>query len=67
MIMHVKTVGKKHEVFNGTALKTVGGLKKQHLTISKSSGKVVSKKKQAAGKRLAKKFPPLATKAPNFR
>jgi hypothetical protein len=66
MIMHVKTVGKKHEVFNGTALKTVGGLKKHHLTVSKS-GKVVSKKKQAAGKRLAKKFPPQDTKAPNFR
>lgn len=63
--MHKKIIGKKHEVFNGTALKTVGGLKKQHLTRSKS-GKIVSKKKQAAGKKLAKKFPPQLTQAPRF-
>ena len=64
--MITKNIGKKHEVFNGTALKTVGGLKKQHLTKSKS-GKIVSKKQQAAGKRLAKKFPPQLTQAPRFR
>jgi hypothetical protein len=64
--MHTKTIGRKHEVFSGIALKTVGGLRKHHLTKSKS-GKIVSKKKQAAGKRLAKKFPPRLTQAPRFR
>jgi hypothetical protein len=61
----VKTIGKKHEVFKGTALKTSGGLMKHHLTKSKS-GKIVSKKKQAAGRKLAKKFPPQLTQAPAF-
>lgn len=64
--MPIKKIGKKHEVFSGVALKTVGGLKKQHLTKSKS-GKIVSKKQKAAGHRLAKKFPPQKTQAPRFR
>ena len=63
--MPLKTIGKKHEVFNGTAIKTVGGLKKHHLTRSKS-GKIVSKKQQAQGKKLAKKYPPQRTQAPRF-
>ena len=64
--MPIKNIGKKHEVYNGTARTTSGGLKKQHLTKSKS-GKIVSKKQQAAGKKLAKKFPPRLTQAPRFR
>ena len=43
----------KTSVFRGTKAKTQGGLKKSDLTRSKS-GKVVSKKQSAAGKRAYK-------------
>ena len=43
----------KTSVFRGTKAKTQGGLKKSDLTRSKS-GKVVSKKQNAAGKRAYK-------------
>ena len=48
-----KTVGKKWQVFKGTRLRTVGGLTKADLAISKS-GKVVSKKKLERGKQMFK-------------
>ncbi len=48
--MSSKTIGSKIEVWHGTAKKTSGGLTINDLTKSKS-GKIVSKKKQAAGKR----------------
>ena len=46
----VKTTGRKFQVLNGTAKKSVGGLTKKDLTTNKS-GKVVSKKKSAIGKK----------------
>ena len=60
-----KTVGSMLEVWRGTSQKTAGGLNKKDLTLSKS-GKVVSKKQQQAGFRLAKSYPPSATQAPPF-
>ena len=48
--MSSKTIGSKSQVWNGSAQKTSGGLTKSDLTKSKS-GKIVSKKKQAAGRR----------------
>ena len=48
-----KTVGKKWQVFKGTRLRTVGGLTKADLAISKS-GKVVSKKKLERGRKMFK-------------
>lgn len=47
----VKSVGTKKEVYNGIALKTKGGLKKQDLMVNKR-GKVVSKKQHAHGKKM---------------
>ena len=61
------TIGSKADVWKGAALRTKAGLQRKDLTISKSSGKVVSKRKQAAGHALAKKFPPQLTQAPPFR
>lgn len=61
-----KVIGTKTEVWKGVAHHTKGGLQKKDLTISKSSGKVVSKRKQAAGHKLAKKFDPKLTQAPLF-
>jgi hypothetical protein len=52
----MKTVGKKHEVFAGTAHHTKGGLTRKDLTRSKS-GKIVSKKQQAHGHRIMNKHP----------
>merc|ERR1719145_210221 len=46
-------VGKKASVLKGTKVRTAGGLKKSDLMISKS-GKVVSKKSSAAGKKAYK-------------
>jgi len=63
--MPAKTIGQKFEVFRGTAMKTSGGLVKSDLTKSKS-GKIVSKLQLAAGKRLASRFPPNATRAKPF-
>jgi len=46
----VATVGSKAQVFHGTAKHTSGGLKKSDLMKTKA-GRVVSKKKHAAGKK----------------
>ena len=46
-----KTSGTKKEVWEGKATHTPGGLTKAKLTLSKA-GKVVSKAKQALGKRI---------------
>ena len=46
----MQRIGSKTQVWHGTADHTSGGLKRTDLVKSKS-GKVVSKKKQAAGKR----------------
>ena len=46
----VATVGSKAQVFRGTAKHTSGGLKKGDLMKTKA-GRVVSKKKHAAGKK----------------
>lgn len=45
-----KTVGSKAEVFHGTAKHTSGGLKKKDL-IKTKAGRIVSRKKHAAGKK----------------
>lgn len=45
-----KTVGSKAEVFHGTAKHTSGGLKKKDLMKTKA-GRIVSRKKHAAGKK----------------
>jgi hypothetical protein len=47
----VSTKGKKYQVWNGTRLSTIGGLKKSDLMKNKH-GKVVSKKMHAKGKKL---------------
>ena len=60
-----KIIGSKAEVFHGTAHHTTGGLQKKDLAKSKW-GKIVSKKQQQLGKKLAQKFPPQNTKAPAF-
>lgn len=49
-----KKVGKKWQVWNGTRERTVGGLTKKDLMVSKS-GKVVSKKLASRGRSLMKK------------
>jgi hypothetical protein len=46
---HAKTVGSKAEVFHGTAKHTSGGLHKKDLM--KHKGRIVSRKKHAAGKK----------------
>jgi hypothetical protein len=46
---HTKTVGSKAEVFHGTAKHTSGGLHKKDLM--KHKGRIVSRKKHAAGKK----------------
>ena len=46
----IRVRGSKHEVFHGRALKTPGGLMREHLMLNKH-GKVVSRKQSAAGKR----------------
>ena len=48
----VKAVGSKAEVFHGTAKHTSGGLKKKDLM--KHSGRIISRKKHAAGKKAIK-------------
>ena len=47
-----KTVGSKAEVFHGVSLKTSGGLKKGDLM--KHHGRIISRKKHAAGKKAIK-------------
>jgi hypothetical protein len=51
----VSIKGKKHQVFSGRKVSTRGGLKKADLTRSKS-GKVVSKKQSARGKKVFAKY-----------
>ncbi len=48
--MHEKTTGSKAEVFHGTAKHTSGGLTKKDLMKTKA-GRIVSRKKHAAGKK----------------
>jgi hypothetical protein len=48
----IKTVGSKAEVFHGTAKHTPGGLKKKDLM--KHRGRIISRKKHAAGKKAIK-------------
>lgn len=48
----IKAVGSKAEVFHGTARHTSGGLKKKDLM--KHKGRIISRKKHAAGKRSIK-------------
>ncbi len=48
--MHEKTTGSKAEVFHGTAKHTSGGLEKKDLMKTKA-GRIVSRKKHAAGKK----------------
>ena len=52
-MLKVKTIGSKSEVWHGNAKHTSGGLTTGDLTKNKS-GKIVSKKKQAAGRRAFK-------------
>lgn len=47
--------GTKAQVWHGNAMKTSGGLIKKDLCLNKS-GRIVSKKKQAAGKKLYKRM-----------
>ncbi len=51
----VKAVGTKAEVFHGTAKHTSGGLFKKDLVKTKR-GRIVSRRKQAAGKKAIKKL-----------
>ena len=46
----IKTVGSKAEVYHGSAKHTSGGLKKKDLMKTKA-GRIVSRKKHAAGKK----------------
>ena len=46
----MKTVGSRAEVMHGTARRTSGGLRKQHLTYNKR-GKIVSKRASARAKK----------------
>jgi hypothetical protein len=50
-----KSVGSKAEVFHGTAKRTAGGLHKKDLMKTKS-GRIVSKKQHAAGKKAIKRL-----------
>ena len=51
----IKAVGSKAEVFHGTAKHTSGGLKKADLMKVKS-GRIVSRRKHAAGKKAIKRL-----------
>ena len=50
--MHIKANGSKAEVFHGTAKHTTGGLKKKDLM--KHKGRIISRRKHAAGKKSIK-------------
>jgi len=52
MTGHIKATGSKAEVFHGTAKHTSGGLKKGDLM--KHHGRIISRKKHAAGKKAIK-------------
>ena len=53
MSEHAMTVGSKAQVFHGTAKKTSGGLEKSDLVQNKH-GRIVSRRKQAAGRKALK-------------
>jgi hypothetical protein len=53
MSEHAMTVGSKAQVFHGTAKKTSGGLEKSDLVKNKH-GRIVSRRKQAAGRKALK-------------
>jgi hypothetical protein len=55
MTSDIKTVGSKAEVFHGTAKHTSGLLYKKDL-VKTRKGRIVSKKKQAAGKKAIKRL-----------
>jgi muramoyltetrapeptide carboxypeptidase LdcA involved in peptidoglycan recycling len=50
-----RTVGSKAEVYHSTASRTSGGLKKKDLMMT-SKGRIVSRKKHAAGKKAIKRL-----------
>lgn len=52
---HIKAVGSKAEVFHGTAKHTSGQLYKKDLLMTKK-GRIVSRKKHAAGKKAIKRL-----------
>jgi hypothetical protein len=52
---HIKAVGSKAEVFHGTAKHTSGGLKKKDL-VKTRKGRIVSRKKQLAGRKAIKRL-----------
>ena len=54
-MVHIKTVGSNAEVWHGTALKTSGQLHKKDLVKTKK-GRIVSRRKQAAGKKAIKRL-----------
>ena len=58
----MKTIGSKAEVFHETAKHTSGGLMKKDLMKTKK-GRIVSKKKHAAGKRAIKTLRKMGFKA----
>jgi hypothetical protein len=51
----IATVGTKAQVYHGTAKHTSGGLTKKHLMLTKK-GRIVSRKKHAAGKKALKRL-----------
>jgi len=53
MTEHIPAVGSKAQVFHGTAKHTSGGLTKKDLVQNKH-GRIVSRKKMAAGKKALK-------------
>lgn len=55
MVDKIKTVGTKAEVFHGTAKHTSGGLKKKDLMKTKK-GRIVSRRKHAAGLKSIKRL-----------
>ena len=57
----MKTVGSKAEVFHENAIHTSGGLTKKDLMYKK--GRIISRKKHAAGKRAIKHLQKLGYKA----
>jgi hypothetical protein len=58
----MKTVGTKAQVWHGTAKKTSGGLTRKDLMKTKK-GRIVSKKKHAAGKKALKRLAKAGYKA----
>jgi len=54
MAGNMKAVGSKAQVFHGTAKHTSGGLHKKDLM--KRSGRIISRKKHAAGKKAIKRL-----------